>query len=156
MKSYISTLPLISADSNLPLSAILNIAEISFLSSPPFFVKNFSPLRLKGKWLAVIIIPAVVGRFLSTVAINIAGVEAMPQSNTFAPLSMNPSTSDAFNAGPDILESVPTAMLGLSVPVSSCNHFTNDCANILTTSGVRLTSSPITPSIAIPRMSEPF
>mmetsp|Transcript_12554 Transcript_12554/g.38920 ORF Transcript_12554/g.38920 Transcript_12554/m.38920 type:complete len:215 (-) Transcript_12554:703-1347(-) len=38
-------------------SAILRIALISSLPKPPVLVKNFMPLRLKGRWLAVSITP---------------------------------------------------------------------------------------------------
>ena len=35
--------------------AYFKIAAMSCFSRPPFFVKNLKPLRLKGRWLAVII-----------------------------------------------------------------------------------------------------
>ena len=53
---------------------------MSAFSSPPSLVKNFIPLRLNGRWLAVIITPPVTGRSSSTVVMNIAGVDASPQS----------------------------------------------------------------------------
>ena len=44
-----------------------------------------------------------------TVVMNMAGVDANPQSNTFAPDSLNPLINAFFIVGPEILESVPTA-----------------------------------------------
>ena len=132
------------------------MAAISLLSSPPLGVKNFSPLRLNGRWLAVTITAAeaIVGAL--TVDINIAGVEASPQSTTFAPACIAPFTKASLMPSPDRRQSVPIATVRSSLSVVSPSHFTNDFAIISVTSGVRFTCSPSTPSSATPLISEPF
>ncbi len=52
-------------------------------SRPPARVKNFSPLRLHGWWLAVSCTEPSQAR--SCVTINMAGVEERPQSSTWTP-----------------------------------------------------------------------
>ena len=61
-----------------PFCAYSKISEISGLSRPPAGVKNFSPLRKNGWWLAVICTEQSHGS--SKTAMNIDGVEARPQS----------------------------------------------------------------------------
>ena len=129
---------------------------MSFLSNPPSRVKNFSPLRLNGKWLAVIITPPVTGSSRSTVDMNMAGVEARPQSRTSAPARVAPSMKAAFSAGPDRRESIPTATVTGRSTARSYNHLTKAAAIIAVTSAVRFTCSPAMPSRATPRISDPF
>ena len=65
------------------------------MSKPPSGTKNFIPLRSLGRWLAVSITApskAVSGK---TVLINIAGVEARPQSKAAAPQAVMPPMAAA-------------------------------------------------------------
>ena len=76
---------------------------ISALSNPPFSEKNFKPLRLKGKWLAVIITLPSQGycakRRSSFKSINIDGVVESPVETAFAPTETMPSKVAAEREG---------------------------------------------------------
>ena len=77
-----------------------------------------------------------------TVVMNIAGVVAILQSITFTPqLSKVLIISDLI-FGPDILESIPTAILNLSQELFSqpSSHLSIPKAMALTASSVRFTS----------------
>ena len=133
-----------------------SMAAISLLSSPPLGVKNLSPLRLNGRWLAVTITEAVALVWSLTVVINMAGVEASPQSSISAPILTAPLMKVALTASPDRRQSAPIAIVGCWLPVVLLIHFTKALAIVSTTSGVKLTFSPSMPSSATPLMSEPF
>ena len=61
-------------------SAKTMMSVMSPLSRPPRLLKNFIPLRFQGRWLAVIITAPSASNSGNTVDMNMAGVEAMPQS----------------------------------------------------------------------------
>ena len=132
------------------------IDVMSFLSRPPLGVKNFSPLRLNGRWLAVTITAAVAFSCSLMVVINIAGVDASPQSTTFAPASLAPFTKAPLIMSPEMRQSIPTVIVGVFVPVVFLVQQTKDLAIVSTASSVRFTCSPSIPSRATPLMSEPF
>src|SRR6266542_2206750 len=117
---------------------------MSGLSRPPRFVKNFRPFLLKGKWLAVSITEPSYWHFSNTVLINMAGVEAIPQSTAEAPADTIPCIKAFINEGPDILESLPTETVNFSggKPFRSDNHKTNETAIVSTIAGVRFTICP--------------
>ena len=77
-------------------------------SSPPSRVKNFSPLRFQGRWLAVTITAPSQPKPGRTVDINMAGVLAMAQSRQEAPSRRTPSAALAASSGPESRESRPT------------------------------------------------
>ena len=129
---------------------------MSFLSSPPSRVKNFIPLRLKGKWLAVSIIAPSAFVSSKTVDINIAGVEASPQSKTFTPFATNALITAVLSFFAVILESCPIAIFKIFFCSFFSRKMTNPAAIRLTASSVKFTVSPATPSTAIPRTSLPF
>ena len=129
---------------------------MSLLSRPPLGVKNFSPLRLKGRWLAVTMTEAVAFTASLIVVINMAGVEARPQSTTLAPASVAPFTKALLMLLPERRQSVPTAIVGASSPEVFLSQQTNALPIVSTTSCVRFTCSPSMPSRATPLMSEPF
>ena len=89
---------------------------------------------------------------------NIAGVEAMPQSTAFAPLPRIAARASFCSAAAVRRESVPT------VSVSSAGFFpsffakkaTKAAAIRFTASAVSVTFSPAVPAIATPRTSLPF
>ena len=129
---------------------------MSLLSSPPLGVKNLRPLRLNGRWLAVTITEAVAFTVSLMVVINMAGVEAKPQSTTLAPASAAPFMKAPLMALPERRQSIPTAIVGFSTPIVFLNQQTNDLPIVMITSSVRLTFSPSIPSRATPLMSDPF
>ena len=57
--------------------AIYKSSMIFSFSKPPSLVKNFKPLRLKGKWLAVIMMEPSMAVSGKTMDINMAGVDAI-------------------------------------------------------------------------------
>ena len=67
------------------------------------------PLRLNGRWLAVIITVPSNLKPSVTVAMNMAGVLAMPKEVTCKPLFTISSQSQALSCSPDNRESRPTA-----------------------------------------------
>ena len=83
---------------------------MSAFSNPPLAVKNFNPFLFQGKWLAVTITAPSAQSCSSTVAINIAGVEAIPKLSTVAPAAAAPSAKALQSAGLEIRESLPTAI----------------------------------------------
>ena len=100
--------------------------------------------------------PPCTGLFLSIVVINIAGVEAKPQSYIVWPTSVTPLIKASFKAGPEIRESTPIAKLTSSVPNRLQSHVIKAFAITVVASAVRFTFSLGTPSKAIPRISDPF
>ena len=73
------------------------------------FSKNFRPLRSGGRWLAVIITAPSQSVSGNTQLMNMAGVEAMPQSSTVKPIWLSVLHTAACSAGPVKRESRPTA-----------------------------------------------
>ena len=133
---------------------------MSFLSRPPSFVKNLNPFLLNGRWLAVIMMdpshapPALT--FSKIVAMNMAGVDARPASNTWTSSSQKPCNKPSKRSDPDTRGSLPTAIVTSSLPVFSRSHFANPAAMWFASFGVRLGFSPSMPSMAIPLISLPF
>ena len=83
---------------------------MSCFSRPPFFVKNLKPLRLKGRWLAVIIIAPSNSYTGITVDMNMAGVDASPASVQRDPSMQMPRITSFFRSSPESRESVPMQM----------------------------------------------
>ena len=54
----------------------------SFFSRPPSLVKNLRPFRLYGRWLAVIMMDPSMAVSSKIMDMNMAGVDARPQSVT--------------------------------------------------------------------------
>ena len=130
---------------------------MSELSRPPREVKNLSPFRFQGRWLAVIITAAVKGRRGSTVDMNMAGVVARPRSVTSAPARQNAPHRVSRMAGPESRESRPTLMRSPSPSGNLArSQRTKPPAMASTASVPRFTSSPGTPGRATPRISLPF
>ncbi len=128
---------------------------MSGLSRPPAGVKNFRPLRKNGWWLAVICTAQSQGS--SSVAMNIDGVEARPQSSTCTPQGVKARQSAAEMRSAEMRESWPTAIFSPAAGFSRCfsHQMRKPPAMRSTTSSVRLTGAP-PPSLATPRMSVPL
>ena len=152
--AFTSPLPLLSVPMNCGASS--KMRAMSAFSNPPLAVKNFNPLRFQGKWLAVTITAPSARSCLSTVAINIAGVDAIPKLSTVAPTAAAPLAKACRSAGLEMRESLPTAMVCAVFPFFSPSQATNACAKAVVTSLVRFTLSPSIPSSATPLISEPF
>ena len=116
------------------------------------------PLRLYGRWLAVII--AEPWKLVSgkTMDMNIAGVVAIPQLITVAPPLSIPSIKASESSGPETRESRPTPIFSsyAGTPLFFSNQLTKAQPICLAIVGVRFTFSPSTPSTATPRISLPF
>ena len=82
----------------------------SFFSRPPFSVKNLRPLRLYGRWLAVIMMAPSMAVSSKMMDMNMAGVEARPQSVTWTPRPRRPAKTASFIMSAEMRESWPTAM----------------------------------------------
>ena len=95
---------------------------------------------------------------LNTVDMNIAGVEASPQSTVTQPAAVSASKTAFFSTGAEMRASWPTAMRRsrLLSPVRCARNSTNPLAMRFAASAVRFTGSSATPSTAIPRTSLPF
>ena len=70
--------------------------------------KNLSPLRLKGRWLAVIMIEPSNSKPGVMVDMNMAGVDARPVSNSETPISTAAFFTASRIRGPVMRESRPT------------------------------------------------
>ena len=130
---------------------------MSGLSKPPLLVKNFMPLRLNGKCDAVSMtlpsysVPSV------THDMKHAGVVASPMSTTLAPASTMPANMASRNVSPLRRGSRPTPTVISAAPgFSFLNQSTNAEPIALAVAASSVTGSPSIPSIATPRMSDPF
>ena len=139
-------------------AAASSILFTSLFSAPPSLVKNFIPLRLYGRWLAVSMIAPSALISSNTVVMNIAGVDASPQSMTLAPRDVSPPIAAFFSSGPETRESRPivTFMSDADRPVFFSRKSMKPIAIRHTASGVRFTGSSATPATATPRTSLPF
>ena len=139
-------------------AALRKMSVMSARSSPPDLSKNLNPFRLKGRWLAVIIIEP--SKFVSsnTVPINIAGVVASEQRTMVTRCAASPSTSACSSASPESRESRPIPITSVSAlrPVFAASQRANAAPMFRQTSSVKFTCSPSTPSSATPRISLPF
>ena len=90
--------------------------------------------------------------------INIAGVEASPQSSTVTPAAVRAAVTASRRRGPEIRLSRPTDTVSLSAgfPARSESQAANPAAMACTASSVKSSGSPATPSTATPRMSVPL
>ena len=95
---------------------------MSSLFRPPSLVNSLMPLRLKGRWLAVIMTAPSQSISGSRVVMNMAGVVAMPQSYTWPPSDTSPRQTACARFGPVSRLSRPTATLRLSFPVFAFSH----------------------------------
>ena len=138
--------------------AFRRMVMMSSCSTPPSFVKNLRPLRLKGRWLAVIMMEPSICVSFSTMDMNIAGVEARPQSTVTQPAAVSASSTAFLSAGAEMRVSWPTAMRSsfFALPVRSARKSRKPEAMRFAASAVRFTGSPSTPSTATPRTSLPF
>ncbi len=139
-------------------SAVLTMDAMSSLSSPPSLEKYLKPLRYFGRWLAVIMIAPSAATSGKTVAMYIAGVEAMPQHSTCTPQPASVSQTMRESSGPVKRESRPTATVSSSrfFSVFAASHKTKARVRSTTASGVKSTGFPGSPAIATPRISLPF
>ncbi len=94
----------------------------------------------------------------STMDMNIAGVEARPQSTVTQPAAVSASSTAFLSAGAEMRVSWPTAMRSsfFALPVRSARKSRKPEAMRFAASAVRFTGSPSTPSTATPRTSLPF
>ena len=121
-------------------------------------MKNFKPLRFCGRWLAVIITAPSKSQPGSTVAINMAGVLAIPQSAAVAPMATSPVSTARCREGPESRLSRPTATFSsaMGLPQRSASHAAYARAICPAASSVRVTGSAATSGSATPRTSLPF
>ena len=129
---------------------------MSALSAPPAAVKNFSPFRFQGRWLAVIITAASNSYPGVTVVMNMAGVVHRPMSVTFRPQTANSPHSHCAIVSPESRESRPTDTRSGPPPRRARSHAVKPRAMCRTASSVSVTSSPGIPGSATPRISLPF
>ena len=143
---------------------------MSPFSNPPSAVKNLNPLRLNGRWLAVIITPPSNSWPSATQARNMAGVVARPQRATRPPAAATPAARAPSSMGPERRGSRPTAIRGENgageasppLPLPRALSFfrqrnsTSPLPMKKATAGDRVSGWPSTPAMATPRMSEPF
>ena len=89
---------------------------------------------------------------------NIAGVDARPQSTVTQPAEVSACSTAPFSACAEMRVSWPTAMRRsfFALPVRSARNSTKPDAMRFAASVVRFTGSPSTPSTATPRTSLPF
>ena len=154
MNSPCATLP--PGASGVSSAARRRISRTSALSAPPAAVKNLSPLRFQGRWLAVIMTAASKGSSPVTVVMNIAGVVQRPRSVTAAPHAASVSQSVLAIASPERRESRPTLTRKLSFPSRARRKRAKPPAMARTAASSSVTASPSTPASATPRTSLPF
>ena len=89
---------------------------------------------------------------------NIAGVEASPQSSTVTPAAVRAAVTASRRRGPETRLSRPTETVSspAGLPVRRASHAAKPAAIAFTRSSVRSSGSPGTPSTATPRMSVPL
>ena len=128
------------------------------MSRPPDFPKNLKPFLFQGRCDAVIITAPSHLKPSNTVDMNMAGVEACPQSSTLTPQDLSASTAQSLRSPELSLGSWPTEILISqgSTPVFLFSHFTKPFMRTSVSGFPRLTCSFSIPSSAIPLMSEPF
>ena len=95
---------------------------------------------------------------LNMVDMNMAGVDARPQSKTVIPASIRVYIKVSFKASALSLESCPTdtLMSAVCLPVFSWSQRMKPLVKALASLEPRVISSPGTPSMDTPLMSEPF
>ena len=129
---------------------------MSLFSRPPFLVKNLTPFRFQGRWLAVSMIAPSYSYPFVTVLMNMLGVLERPKSARSAPISRMPSAAACSSRSPESLESRPMESFRSLLLNFSCRYSTNAMAMFFTALKVSVTGCPSTPSMATPRMSLPF
>ena len=139
-------------------AAASRIAMMSSCSTPPSFVKNLRPLRLNGRWLAVIMIEPSIFVSGRTMDMNIDGVDARPQSTVTAPAYVSASSTASLSIGAERRESWPTAMRRslTFLPVFCERKSRKPLVMRLAASALSVTGSSATPSIETPRTSLPL
>ena len=117
---------------------------MSFLASPPAAVKNLAPLRLVGRWEAVIMMAPSYTKPGSTQLMNMAGVVQRPKRATATPRLAMPATMEAAISGLDSRGSRPTEVRRAAVgtPARSDRNSAKAAPMKNIIDGVSVTGSP--------------
>mmetsp|Transcript_7067 Transcript_7067/g.24524 ORF Transcript_7067/g.24524 Transcript_7067/m.24524 type:complete len:325 (-) Transcript_7067:263-1237(-) len=161
MKSMALTAPGVGASGAPPAAASASTSAIWDLFREPSAVNILRPLRLKGRWEAVTMMPASMGQSRpgasAKVEVNMAGVEERPVWYTCTPAAVRPDVIDPTIHSAVRRESCPMATLNSSLARDSVlSHAAKALPMSCMFSGLMVTGSPSTPSMATPRMSLPF